>query len=314
MAHRQFEDVIAERTDVPLMVGLVGPSGSGKTYTGLRLGTGMQRHRGGDLWMVDTEAGRGRHYADRFRYRYIALTAPFSPLDYLAAVRHAVDKGARTILVDSMSHEHEGPGGVLEMHEAEHKRLGGGQAVKMLAWAAPKAARQRMVNTFLQLPVSFIFCFRAKEKLKIEKGKDPQPLGYVAIAGHELLFEMTINMLLLPGAEGAPSWRSDEIGERAAMKLPEQFRGLFHGARGPCTEDHGEALAKWAAGVTKLSALEAEISQAPDGAALEIVRARANEANSLGALNAAEKAALRWAFARRARELAPAPSQGGEAA
>ena len=235
------------------MVGLVGPSGGGKTYSALRLATGIQRVTGGDIFHIDTESRRALHYADRFKFRHVPFGAPFGSLDYLAAVEHAVSRGAKVIVVDSMSHEHEGPGGLLEAHEIETKRLAKAwkvseYAAQMSAWDAPKRDRRRMINGLLQLPISAIFCFRAKEKIKIVKGEDPKPLGYMAIAGEEFMFEMALNCLLLPAAGGVPTWQSREIGERATMKLPEQFKPLF-AEPAPLSEDIGEALAQWAEGV-----------------------------------------------------------------
>ena len=250
---RTFEDKPAVREHVPLMIGLMGPSGSGKTYSALRLASGIQRVSGGEIFVIDTEARRALHYADRFTYRHLEFGAPFSPLDYLGAIEHCVNKGARVIVVDSMSHEHEGPGGVLEMHAAEVERLSSGdwkkaERVKMLAWGKPKADRRRMINSILQLRCDFIFCFRAKEKLKIERGKEPEPRGFCPIAGEEFVYEMTLNALLLPNANGVPTWQSDELGEKQMIKLPEQFRSLLLGARGPLSEDVGQELATWAAG------------------------------------------------------------------
>jgi ABC-type dipeptide/oligopeptide/nickel transport system ATPase subunit len=243
---RTFDDRPAVREKTPVLVGLVGPSGCGKTFSALRLAAGFQRVTGGETFYIDTEARRALHYAEKFKFRHIAFGAPFSPLDYLDAIEHCVAKGATTIVIDSMSHEHEGPGGVLEMHEAEHKRLGGQESKKLLAWGKPKAARRRLINTILQLPCNFIFCFRAKQKLKIERGKDPIPLGWQPIAGEEFIYEMTLKCLLLPGAMGTPTWRSEMPGEAAMIKLPEQFRALF--ASSPqLTEDVGQQLAAWAA-------------------------------------------------------------------
>ncbi len=249
---RTFDDRPAVREKTPILIGLVGPSGTGKTYSALRLAAGMQRVSGGDTYVIDTEARRALHYADKFKFRHVAFGAPFGPLDYLAAIEYCVKKGATTIIIDSMSHEHEGPGGVLEIHESEVQRLSKGSAekangVKMLAWAKPKAQRRRLINTVLQMTCNFILCFRAKEKLKITKGQDPVPLGFMPIAGEEFIYEMTLKCLLLPGACGTPTWRPTELGEKAMVKLPEQFIGTF--SSGPqLTEDIGQTLATWAAG------------------------------------------------------------------
>lgn len=249
---RTFEDVPAVRTAVPLLIGLMGPSGGGKTFSALRLATGFQRVIGGDIFVIDTEARRSLHYADRFKFRHMPFGAPFSPLDYLEAIEHCVSKGAKTVIVDSMSHEHEGPGGVLEMHDAEMQRMGGGERNSFAAWAKPKGERRRMINSILQQPCSFIFCFRAKEKIKPPpKGsgsRDMIELGFMPIAGEEFVYEMTLNALLLPNAGGVPTWKSDYTGERQMIKLPEMFRQQLATSDGPLSEDTGEMLARWAAG------------------------------------------------------------------
>ena len=83
----------------------------------------MQRVTGGDIFYIDTESRRALHYADTFKFRHVPFSAPFCPLDYLDAIEHCVSKGAGVVVVDSMSHEHEGHGGVLEWHGREVERL-----------------------------------------------------------------------------------------------------------------------------------------------------------------------------------------------
>lgn len=249
---REFEDTKATREHVPIMLGLVGPSGTGKTFSALRLATGIQRVSGGDIFMIDTESRRGLHYADDFKFRHVPFAAPFSPLDYLAAVEHCEKQKAGVVIIDSMSHEHEGPGGVLEMHADETKRLAAQWKVsedkaQMSAWNKPKSERRRMLNTLMQMRCNLICCFRAKEKLKIVTGKDPEPLGFMSIAGDEIVYEMLLKCLLLPGARGKPTWNTDKVGERLMMKLPDPLVELF---REPAqlSEDIGEAIAQWADG------------------------------------------------------------------
>lgn len=249
---RRFEDRPATRERVPLLVGLFGPSGSGKTYSALRLATGIQSVVGGDIGVIDTEARRALHYADRFQFRHLEFGAPLGPLDYLAALEHFAAKGVRVVVIDSMSHEHEGPGGVLEAHESEMHRLSGGDAkkaerVKMLAWAKPKANRRRLLNGILQMGSNFVFCFRAKEKIKPVTGGQPEELGWMPIAGDEFLYEMTVNCLLPPGADGRPQWKPSRKGEQTLVKLPQQFRDLLSGGS-QLDEDMGASLARWAAG------------------------------------------------------------------
>lgn len=249
---RTFEAVEAKRERVPLLIGLMGPSGGGKTFSALRLATGIQRITGGDIYVVDTESSRAKHYADDFKFKHVPFAAPFGSVDYLEALRFCAKSGAGVIVVDSMSHEHEGEGGYLDTHAREVERMSGGDAgkaerVKMAGWIKPAAARRRMINGVLQINANFIFCFRAKEKTKPKQGGGIQELGFMPIAGEEMLFEMTLNCLLPPKAGGVPQWRSDFVGERLMMKLPRQFENLFAEGR-PLDEAHGQALAEWARG------------------------------------------------------------------
>lgn len=254
---RVFEDKPASRDGgSPLLIGLMGPSGGGKTFSALRLATGIQAVRGGDIFVIDTEARRSLHYADRFKFRHIDFKAPFGPLDYLAAIEHCVSHGAGVIIVDSMSHEHEGPGGVLERHTAELDRMAGQDYARrdkmnLVAWAAPKAERRRLINTILQKNTNFVFCFRAKEKVKPVKRNGKSEIenqGWMPIAGEEFIYEQTANMLLLPGSGGVPTWQSDQPGERAMMKLPDQFRGIIDRSGHALSEEIGRRLAEWARG------------------------------------------------------------------
>jgi len=253
---RNFTHRRATRDKTPLLVGLVGSSSSGKTKSALRLARGFQRVTNGKIFVVDTEAGRSLQYADEFEFEHVPFGAPFGPLDYLDVIKYCIDNGATTIVGDSMSHEHEGPGGILEMHGVEHARLGGSKGTQMLAWNKPKSEHRRMLNTILQFNCNFIFCFRAKEKLKLERGKDPVSLGFMPIGDPSWTYEMTMQCLLMPGSKGVPTWKSEKAGEAEIIKLPGFFENTF--ATAPqLSEDIGETLAKWAAGAAPAAKMTA---------------------------------------------------------
>jgi hypothetical protein len=253
---RVFVATEAKRERVPLWIGLFGPSNSGKTFSALRLATGIRQQVGGEIFFVDTEGRRALHYADKFDFRHVDFDAPFRSLDYLHAIRYCAKNGASVIIVDSTSHEHEGEGGYLQLHNLEMQRMSGGDAdkaerVKMGAWIRPSAERRQLINGLLQMNLNFIFCFRAKEKIrmvKINNKIEPQELGYMPIAGGEFLFEQTVNVMLHPRSMGVPTWRSDFPGECEMMKCPEQFKELFAKHRGALDEEVGMALALWAHG------------------------------------------------------------------
>lgn len=250
---RKFEDAPAAQGYTPLLFGLIGASGSGKTYSALRLATGMQRVSGGDIYVIDTEHNRAQHYARYFKFRHVPFEAPFSAFDYIDVINHCLSKGAKVIIIDSLSHEHSGEGGALEWHEAEVVRLMKAWGVSedkanIPAWAKPKAARRKLINVLTQADAHIFACFRAKDKIKIGGGK-VVPLGWMPDAGEEFVFELAAKSLLMPGAGGVPTWQSDQLGERMMIKLPEYFRTIFSGRDGkPLDEDVGQQLAEWSAG------------------------------------------------------------------
>ena len=251
---RQFTDEPAARNAVPLLVGLTGPSGGGKTFSALRLATGMKRVVGGEIFVIDTEARRSTHYAEEFSFRHVPFAPPFSPSDYLACIQHCVSQGAAVIVLDSASHEWEGPGGILEMHEAECERRmkawnQSRAKVQMGAWAV-KDGHTRLVNTMLQMECHFVLCFRAKRKLKIQSGRDPVELGWVPITEKTFIYEFMVSALLLPGAEGVPEWEPKEPGERQMVKIPGWAKPIF--PRGKAIDETcGQKLAEWAEGVKR---------------------------------------------------------------
>ena len=138
----------AVRENVGLLIGLIGASGSGKTFTAMQLASGIAGDK--PFALIDTEAGRAKHYADQFRFDHGDLKPPFSPHAYAEAI-HAADAAQYSVIVvDSMSHQHAGEGGVLDMQEAELNRMAGDdwakrERVKMASWipaAAPSAWRK----------------------------------------------------------------------------------------------------------------------------------------------------------------------------
>lgn len=251
---RDFRFTPAVRKDLWLRIGLFGPSFSGKTWTALELATGIARVSPGPIRLVDSENGRALLYSDRFKFEHGPLTPPFGPLDYLGVIEQAA-KGASVVIVDSMSHEHEGPGGVLDQHDSVVAEKG--HAHSATAWIKPKAQRREMIHGIMQIPCHMIFCYRAREKIRprdrgerAPEGEDKKiiDLGYMPIAGEEMLFELTMRAFFPPAACGVPQWRPEREGERGMISLPDYFRPIFEGKPGPLTSAQGEAMARWARG------------------------------------------------------------------
>ncbi len=256
---RNFALTPARREAVPLLISLTGPSGSGKTTSALRLATGIQKVVGGEIAVIDTENRRALHYADKFDFKHMQFDPPFASLDYLEAMQQAVRAGAKVIVIDSMSHEHSAEGGMLDAHEAELSRLAGSDYQKrermtMLAWQKPKAARRKLLQGITRLDAHVILCFRAREvskPIKNDKGRvEIVQMGFTPDAGPEFVYECALSAIFLPNSDGVPSWNPENIGERQAVKIPDQFRWLKE-YKGAMDEGIGERLAKWAQGSEK---------------------------------------------------------------
>jgi hypothetical protein len=240
-----FEFRPAKREAVGLLIGLAGASGSGKTYSALNLAKGMAN--GKRFAIIDTEAGRAKHYADVFDFDHGDLRAPFTPDAYAAAIEAADQAGYPVIVVDSFSHEHAGDGGLLDMQQAEFERMGSKDSARMSSWIAPKVAHKKMLSRLLQVRAHVIVCLRAEEKIEIVKvnGKTEvrpkQTLtgldGWVPVCEKNLPYELTLSFLLTPDAPGVPK----------PIKLQEQHRPFFPLDK-PISEEAGVSLAGWAAG------------------------------------------------------------------
>lgn len=295
MANREprvFEDVLAVRERVPLLVGIDGCSSSGKTWSALRLATGMQRIYGGAIRLIDADSGRGKHYADRFNYRRVPFPAPFGSLDYLDAIVQTIAKGGITI-VDHMSAEHDGEGGMIDT-QLEAKN--GSDKRNAMAWGIAKGLHHQLVRAIQQIDTPVILLWRAADKMDWKTGGEPKKLGMMPIGSKDLIFEMTVNAYLPPAAKGIPNWSPAEVGEKMMTKLPEQFRDIFKPGEALC-ERHGEAMARWAMGDAILAAKEA----AEPSAMFIALRDR------IAAADAPTLAAMKSAMgdARRAKTITP---------
>jgi ABC-type dipeptide/oligopeptide/nickel transport system ATPase subunit len=251
----------AVRETLPLMLGIAGPSGSGKTFSALRLAVGMQRVAGGDIALIDTEAKRGTAYDRFFKFNHLDFPPPFGPLDYREAVAHVISKGARHVIIDSMTHEHSGPGGVMnQIDKFLDARCGADEEKRdrmtMLAHKKPKSERKELNNYIIQAGrggVNFIFCYRADDRVKPVKGKGIQRIGMTPETTSRLVYEMMAMFLLSPSSDGRPIATPATDLERMLTKLPTQFRDMLT-AGAQLSEELGEKFAQWARGNAPASA------------------------------------------------------------
>lgn len=247
----------AAREQTSLLIAIAGSSGSGKTYSALKLATGLAD--GGKIAFIDTEAGRGLHYADQFKFDHAEIKAPFKPETYIEAIQAADKAGYKVIIIDSMSHEYEGEGGLLDW-AADLEASGTKSPAN---WKEPKQAHKRMMSRLLQCRAHLIFCLRAEEKMLLKqepqfepdgaprmwKGKQVTKTVVIASSDRPLLerwaplcekrfmYEITLSLLMLPDQPGIPH----------PIKLQEQHLGAFP-VDALVNEECGKKLAAWAKG------------------------------------------------------------------
>lgn len=257
---------LAERRAVPGLIGIAGPSGSGKTFSALLLASGLCPE-GKRVGLLDTEKGRGEHYADNpiikahypNGYDALQLDEPYSPDRYFEALDGFAQKGNYgVVIIDSASHEWEGFGGCQDI--AENNKLGG-----LPNWQLAKKEHKRFMRKALTLPFHVIFCLRAQEKTAInesyQNGKKKmvfQDLGWQPVQEKNFKYEMLI-ACMLDSVSQFPIVDSD------FHKVPDDLKVLFQGGR-HITKQDGLNLKGWIEGGkkvdTELRTLEADFKSA----------------------------------------------------
>jgi hypothetical protein len=246
----------ATRQGVKPLVGFYGKSGSGKTMSALLFARGLVGPAG-RIGLIDSENGRGSIFADLIPGGYFVLDLgePFSPERYEEAIT-AVEKQADVAVIDSMSHEWGGEGGVLDMQEEELTRMAGDnwgkrEACKMASWIRPKLAHKHFVNRLLRSSIPVICCLRGEEKTRMEKGGDGKTKVITddfstPLSDPRFIFEMLLNFETIA--------KDGSGGYVVARKITHpSVAKLLPGPNEQIGVKHGEALAVWCRGTSEPS-------------------------------------------------------------
>lgn len=230
-----FEIRTAERQGARLLIQLSGVSGSGKTFSALQLAYGLAGGDASKVIGIDTENRRMSLNADILpggaKFRTIDFYAPFSPERYIAAIEAACKAGAEVIVIDSVSHEWEGPGGCQEI----------AAATKFPDWKRAKAEHKRFMTYMLQCPAHIIACTRAREKTDFTDTKNPVKLGIQPIQEHNFSYEATASLMM-----------HDQGHKQDVLKCPSDLQEILGRGAGYITADDGQALRDWVDGAAKV--------------------------------------------------------------
>jgi hypothetical protein len=239
-----FQIEEAQREGARLVIGLGGVSGGGKTYTALQLAWGMANYDAKKVGFICSENKRGRLYSDSLvdangevhRFLIGDLTAPFSPQRYIDAIAAFEKAGVEVLVIDSVSHEFEGIGGLEDIAHAGNP--------KNPAWNKAKAEHKRFMNALLQSPLHIIACMRAREKVKLVKrdGKtEYEPQGVMPIQEKNFCFELTASLMM---------WNEGK--SQDVLKCPSELRNILGRQEGYITAADGAALRAWVDGAKQL--------------------------------------------------------------
>lgn len=188
----------AKREKIYVKIALMAPSGGGKTYSSLRLATGMAQEieketgKKAKILLANTEQKRGYYYANEFDYDIVDIDAPHEPEKYVDLIDYAVQEGYDILILDSSSHEWEGKGGCLEIHQKA-----GGQYQH---WKSVTPRHNKFINAIADSPIHIIATMRGKdqyEMVKDDKGKaSVQKLGVGAKQRDGFEYEFSCTFLL----------------------------------------------------------------------------------------------------------------------
>lgn len=230
-----FQVKKAKREKIYTKVALMAPSGGGKTYGSLRLATGMaeeiKKETGKDarILMANTEAKRGYYYANEFDYDIVDIEPPHNPEKYVELIDFAVKEGYDILIIDSSSHEWEGKGGCLELHQ----QAGG----TYQSWARVTPRHNKFIQAIADSPIHIIATMRGKDQYEMskdEKGKTSvQKLGVGAKQRDGFEYEFTVTFL---------------IDQKTNTAEVQKDNTHIFDSEGPTilSENHGRKLMQWA--------------------------------------------------------------------
>lgn len=296
----QFEIKPATRQNVNPLIVFYSESGCGKTMSALLLARGIAGPNG-LIVLGDSESGRGSLYADVIPggYQTFDLCSPFTPSRYISAIDTMEAAGAAVGILDSCSHEWEGPGGVLDTAMQNEERSG---KAGLHNWRIPKLEHAKFVQRLQRAKMPIIVCLRAKHKtrqVKVEgrKAEIVKDDFTSPIQAEDFIFEATCHLEIMP----------DHTIHMTKPGHPHLLSCFPQDFKEPIGIKHGEAIARWANGSTRPS--NAQTVSEPDDLMVQVREAvDAAELNILISQYSAledgpRKASIKTAIASRAKQL-----------
>jgi hypothetical protein len=184
----------ATRQKVKLRLGLSAVSGGGKTYSALLMAKGLCGEWN-KIAVIDTENESASLYSHLGDYNTLPLKPPYSPERYIEAIKTCEAAGMDVIIIDSIAHEWEGEGGVLDLCE----KLGGNFQA---GWKAMTPRHDKFKQAILQSSCHVITTVRRKQEYALQEVQNkqgrtvqaPVKLGLKEITREGWEYDVTVNL------------------------------------------------------------------------------------------------------------------------
>lgn len=183
---------VASKKQVKLRLGLSAVSGAGKTYSALLIAYGITNDWS-KIAVVDTENDSASLYSDLGQYNVLPLQSPYTPERYIEAIKACEDAGMEVIIIDSITHEWEGKGGILEIHN----QMTGNSFTN---WASLTPRHQKFIDAILSSKCHVITTVRRKQDYEMSKDSNGkvkvEKAGLKEITREGFEYELTLNLEL----------------------------------------------------------------------------------------------------------------------
>lgn len=177
----------SSRSSARIRIAVQGCSGSGKTYSSLILGYGLCKDWK-KIAVIDTEHQSADLYSHLGEYFVLNLTAPYTPERYIEAISTCESAGMEVIIIDSISHEWEADGGILDIHS----QMAGNSFTN---WSKITPRHNALVQKILASNSHVIATVRSKQDYVIteKNGKSvPEKVGMKGVQRDGLEYDFTI--------------------------------------------------------------------------------------------------------------------------